>query len=232
MAVKKASLVVGQYLKVTKKNTWVKTGAIVKVHIITPPKTGEFRDLDNSDIIVLVMNEDQHNPGCGHDHNKNCRKYYMDIAHMSVINSKSLPFGTSAAKDKQPLAPEALGMSGRVVMVRDGIAKWVDPRDTNPCSEIKLTCGSGISIEQPVFTSTLSIKKENTMKFETRHYINGYDINTVAPSTIYDLISQEESAIASLESMATKPKMLIKEIETRKAELARLVEYLDSRETA
>lgn len=64
----------------------------------------------------------------------------------------------------------------------------------------------------------------------TKTLVNGTDIKDMADSQVYDLIASQEAAIADLEKINAKPKKLVAEIDKRKAGIAALVAYLDSKE--
>lgn len=77
---------------------------------------------------------------------------------------------------------------------------------------------------------------ENTMTkpaiidITTKTLVNGTDVKDLSDSAIYDLIASQENAIADLEKIQNKPRKLVVEIDKRKAGIAALVEYLDSKE--
>lgn len=74
------------------------------------------------------------------------------------------------------------------------------------------------------------MNKTDIITIETKTYVNGVDISTLDDGTVYNLIAAQESEIEALEKIKTKPKKLIAEIEKRKAGIAALVAYLDSKE--
>lgn len=68
------------------------------------------------------------------------------------------------------------------------------------------------------------------MKFENKFFLNGRDITEFNDMQIFSIIKDAEDAIEKLEQITTKPKSLQKNIADRKAELAKLVGFLDARE--
>lgn len=72
----------------------------------------------------------------------------------------------------------------------------------------------------------------NTIKIETRTFVNGTDLKGMPKSAIYDMIAQQEAAIEKLEAIKNKPTMLKKEIAERQAGIDALVAHLDSVEQA
>lgn len=73
-------------------------------------------------------------------------------------------------------------------------------------------------------------QEETPMKFENKYFLNGREITDFTDMQIFSIIKDAEDAIEKLEQIATKPKSLQQNIADRKAELAKLVEFLDSRE--
>lgn len=75
-------------------------------------------------------------------------------------------------------------------------------------------------------------QKETTMskiiEVTTKTLVNGIDVSTLTNAQVFDLIAEQENAIKKLEGIDAKPKLLVKEIEDRKAGIAALVGYLDS----
>lgn len=71
---------------------------------------------------------------------------------------------------------------------------------------------------------------KTAINITTKTFINGEDVANMSDSQVYDLIAQQEKDIEKLESIKHKPKKLVKEIEDRKAGIAALVAYLDSKE--
>lgn len=65
------AITVGQHLKITRKNEWVKEGADVEVLYVYP---------DGQRINVLVKKEDQHNDNDGQAHNA----FIMNIADFTL----------------------------------------------------------------------------------------------------------------------------------------------------
>lgn len=75
--------------------------------------------------------------------------------------------------------------------------------------------------------------KETTMSkiidIKTKTFVNGIDVTTLTNAQVFDLIAEQEAAIQMLASIEAKPKLLVKEIEERKAGIAALVAHLDAK---
>lgn len=71
--------------------------------------------------------------------------------------------------------------------------------------------------------------EETPMKFETKYFLNGTDITNYSDMQLFAVIKEAEDAITKLEDIKTQPKSLKQNIADRKAELAKLVEFLDKR---
>lgn len=82
----------------------------------------------------------------------------------------------------------------------------------------------------PCSTQPNPHQEETPMKFENKYFLNGREITDFSDMQIFSIIKDAEDAIEKLEQIATKPKSLQQNIADRKAELAKLVEFLDSRE--
>lgn len=76
-------------------------------------------------------------------------------------------------------------------------------------------------------------QKESTMSkiidIKTKTFVNGIDVTTLTNAQVFDLIAEQEAAIKKLEGIEAKPKLLVKEIEERKAGIAALVAHLDAK---
>lgn len=76
-------------------------------------------------------------------------------------------------------------------------------------------------------------QKETTMSkiidIKTKTFVNGIDVTTLTNAQVFDLIAEQEAAIKKLEGIEAKPKLLVKEIEERKAGIAALVAHLDAK---
>ena len=76
-------------------------------------------------------------------------------------------------------------------------------------------------------------QKESTMSkiidVKTKTFVNGIDVTTLTNAQVFDLIAEQEAAIKKLEGIEAKPKLLVKEIEERKAGIAALVAHLDAK---
>lgn len=76
-------------------------------------------------------------------------------------------------------------------------------------------------------------QKETTMSkiidIKTKTFVNGNDVATLTNAQVFDLIAEQEAAIKKLEGIEAKPKLLVKEIEERKAGIAALVAHLDAK---
>jgi hypothetical protein len=68
----------------------------------------------------------------------------------------------------------------------------------------------------------------NTIKIETRTFVNNQDVATMSPAQIYDLIAKQEEAIEKLRAIKNKPLLLKQEIEDRQAGIDALVKHLDT----
>lgn len=68
------------------------------------------------------------------------------------------------------------------------------------------------------------------MKFETRYYLNDRDVREYSDNDLYSLIKRNEDAIEQLEQIKNKPQKLKNEIADRKAQLQKLIDFLDGRE--
>lgn len=79
--------------------------------------------------------------------------------------------------------------------------------------------------KEPAMTATKS-----PIVITTKTFVNGQDIAELADSSVYSLIAQQEADIKELEKIEAKPKKLVAEIDKRKAGIAALVAYLDSKE--
>lgn len=88
---------------------------------------------------------------------------------------------------------------------------------------------------QAASTSSQPAPQENTMtksniiEITTKTFLNGVDLATRPDAEIYDAIAQQEADIKTLEAINAKPKRLVAEIEKRKAGIAALVAFLDSK---
>lgn len=71
--------------------------------------------------------------------------------------------------------------------------------------------------------------KSNIIEITTKTFLNGVDLATRPDAEIYDAIAQQEADIKTLEAINAKPKRLVAEIEKRKAGIAALVAFLDSK---
>ena len=81
-------------------------------------------------------------------------------------------------------------------------------------------------------TSTAKTKEVITMiKVEKQTLLNGNRIETFSDDAIYNMISAAEKKVEELETIKNKPKRLVKEIESRRADIQTLVDYLDSKES-
>lgn len=76
-------------------------------------------------------------------------------------------------------------------------------------------------------------QKESTMSkiidIKTKTFVNGIDVTTLTNAQVFDLIAEQENDIKKLEGIEAKPKLLVKEIEERKAGIAALVAHLDAK---
>ena len=103
----------------------------------------------------------------------------------------------------------------------------------NPCVEIEAIAAEFLNTPlDPAFQPPTPI--ENTMTkaitITTKTFANGNDVATMSDSEIYNLIAAQEAEIRELEKITTKPKRLVKEIESRQAGVKALVDYLDTKE--
>lgn len=84
-----------------------------------------------------------------------------------------------------------------------------------------------------VSTTKFISPKEPTMStpiIETRILIQGRNAAEMSDAQIFGLIGELEGKIKKLEGIEAKPKKLVAAIDTLKADIAKLVEYVDSRE--
>lgn len=75
--------------------------------------------------------------------------------------------------------------------------------------------------------------KDTTMStptIETRILIQGRNAAAMSDAQIFDLIGEIEGKITKLEAIKAQPKKLVAAIEALKADIAKLVEYVDIRE--
>lgn len=74
------------------------------------------------------------------------------------------------------------------------------------------------------------LKTENSIKVEKQTLLNGTKIESYSDESLYNIIAAAEAKVAELEKIQNKPKRLVKEIESRRADIQTLVDYLDSKE--
>lgn len=67
------------------------------------------------------------------------------------------------------------------------------------------------------------------LSFKVQFLLNATDIATLSNAQIYAAISAEESRIKDLEKIENKPKSLVADIDEAKANITKLVAYLDAR---
>lgn len=94
------------------------------------------------------------------------------------------------------------------------------PKSARPCDE-----------PLPSFTSPPENLMTKLIKIETRVFVNGSDVTGFADADLYNLIAEQEKAIAELEKIQAKPKRLQNEITERRAGIEALVKMLDERDT-
>lgn len=75
---------------------------------------------------------------------------------------------------------------------------------------------------------TRTFNKEQEMKVETKHFLNGRDIATLSDDELFQAIAAVEKNIKTLEEIENKPKRLVAKIEELRSGLKTLIEYLDS----
>jgi hypothetical protein len=93
-------------------------------------------------------------------------------------------------------------------------------------------CADGNIATTTAVTSTAKTKEVITMiKVEKQTLLNGNRIETFSDDAIYNMISAAEKKVEELETIKNKPKRLVKEIESRRADIQTLVDYLDSKES-
>lgn len=71
-----------------------------------------------------------------------------------------------------------------------------------------------------------------TITVEQRTFINGTDARSFNDAQLYDLIAQQEAAIADLDKIQNKPARLVDEIAKRKAGIDALVSFLNAKDAA
>lgn len=99
-------------------------------------------------------------------------------------------------------------------------------------TEVSYGYGNGNVATTAAVTSTAKPKEVITMiKVEKQTLLNGNRIETFSDDAIYNMISAAEKKVEELETIKNKPKRLVKEIESRRADIQTLVDYLDSKES-
>lgn len=109
-------------------------------------------------------------------------------------------------------------------------AKGIASGDVISFSETHIVPGRPVMAPTCKYAFT---QKETTMSkiidIETKTFVNGINVTTMTNAQVFDLIAEQEAAIAKLEGIQAKPKLLVKEIEERKAGIAALVAHLDAK---
>lgn len=75
-------------------------------------------------------------------------------------------------------------------------------------------------------------KDTDTMQFTIQHLLNGRDIATMSDDEIFRVIAQTEAEIDKLDQIKTKPTRLVKLIEQKRADLAKLIDFLNAQDEA
>lgn len=70
------------------------------------------------------------------------------------------------------------------------------------------------------------------MQFTIQHLLNGRDITTMSDDEIFRVIAQTEAEIDKLDQIKTKPTRLVKLIEQKRADLAKLIDFLNAQDEA
>jgi len=114
-----------------------------------------------------------------------------------------------------------------------GEGMWENKRMADPWAPVKPATPT--PTPTPAKSGNPTAEKEITMtttapiEITTKTLANGVDIASMPDASIYALISAEEARIKELQLIESKPKMLEAEIDKRKAGVAALVAYLDSK---
>lgn len=70
----------------------------------------------------------------------------------------------------------------------------------------------------------------NTKLFSLQHLVNGQDITTMSDNDLYNAIAAAQADIDRLEKINPKPNRLVKQIETKKADLGALVAFINEQD--
>ena len=107
---------------------------------------------------------------------------------------------------------------------------WKDKvRNPEDCARHAARLAAPLTINTIAQELTMTATK-TPIEITTKTLINGVDVKDYTDSQIYTLIAGQEADIKELEKIEAKPKKLVAEIEKRKAGIAALVTYLDSKE--
>ena len=125
------------------------------------------------------------------------------------------------------LAPQSALMSNMTV---------ADPCITGVSNGYNSLVGSSsnsASCNANICGTNITQKEEPKMcniKVEKQTLLNGHKIETFSDDAIYNMILAAEGKVKELELIQNKPKRLVKEIESRKADIQTLVDYLDAKD--
>lgn len=110
---------------------------------------------------------------------------------------------------------ESMGLHAQV----DGDTVYVSHLPTTP-------------VTLPTLSTTKAQAMTKTITVEQRTFINGTDARSFTDAQLYDLIAQQEAAIADLDKIQNKPARLVDEIAKRKAGIDALVSFLNAKDAA
>ena len=110
---------------------------------------------------------------------------------------------------------ESMGLHAQV----DGDTVYVSHLPTTP-------------VTLPTLSTTKAQAMTKTITVEQRTFINGTDARSFTDAQLYDLIAQQEAAIADLDKIQNKPARLVDEIAKRKAGIDALVSFLNAKDGA
>jgi hypothetical protein len=81
-------------------------------------------------------------------------------------------------------------------------------------------------------TITMTASSVSPIAVVTKTFVDGVEASTLTAAQIYERIAAEEATIERLSAIKTKPKALVKELNTRQTGIEALVAVLDARDNA
>lgn len=158
-----------------------------------------------------------------------CSKFLKDLISRKNLGGKVTLEDLDDYEKETPmaLAPQSALMSNMTV---------ADPCITgvaNGYNSLVRSSSNSASCNANICGTNITQKKEPEMcniKVEKQTLLNGHKIETYKDDAIYTMIAEAEAKITDLEKIQNKPKRLVKEIESRRADVQTLVDYLDSKE--